>query len=74
MRVTETESEDGMLSVSLVLLEYDDSVYTHVVVQDSGALDLTGIPGWWTGIWGNIDYSNIANIIGNITIVDDPSR
>lgn len=72
MRVTETESEDGMLSVSLVLLEYDDSVYTHVVVQDSGALDLTGIPGWWTGIWGNIDYSNIANIIGNITIVDDP--
>ena len=72
MRVTETEAEDGMLSVSLVLLEYDDSVYTHVVVQDSGALDLTGIPGWWTGIWGNIDYSNIANIIGNITIVDDP--
>jgi hypothetical protein len=72
MRVTETESEDGMLSVSLVLLEYDESVYTHVVVQDSGALDLTGIPGWWTGIWGNIDYSNIANIIGNITIVDDP--
>ena len=73
MRVTETESEDGMLSVSLVLLEYDDSVYTHIVVQDSGALDLTGIPGWTTGIWGNIDYANIANIIsGNIIIVDDP--
>jgi hypothetical protein len=73
MRVTETEAEDGMLSVSLVLLEYDDGVYTHIVVQDSGALDLTGIPGWYTGIWGNVDYSNIANIIsGNIIIVDDP--
>jgi len=34
---------------------------------------LSGIPGWYTGIWGNIDYSNIANIIsGNIIIVDDP--
>jgi len=73
MRVSEQEAEDGMLSVKMVLLEYDDDIYTHIVAQDSGALDLTGIPGWWTGIWGNIDYSNIANIIsGNIIIVDDP--
>ena len=72
MRVTETEAQDGMLKVKLLLLEYADAVYTHIVVQDTGALDLTGIPGWTTGIWGNIDYSNIANVIGNITIVDDP--
>ncbi len=72
MRVTEKESESGMLSVSIQLLEYDASVYTHVVVQDTADLPPTGVPGWWTGIWGNIDYSNIANIIGNITIVDDP--
>ena len=72
MRVTETEAQDGMLKVKLLLLEYSDAVYTHIVVQDTGALDLTGIPGWTTGIWGNIDYANIANIIGNITIVDDP--
>lgn len=72
MRVSEQEAEDGMLSVKMVLLEYDDDIYTHIVAQDSGALDLTGIPGWWTGIWGNVDWSNISNIIGNITIVDDP--
>ena len=72
MRVTETEAQDGMLKVKLLLLEYADAVYTHIVVQDTGALDLTGIPGWTTGIWGNIDYSNISNVIGNITIVDDP--
>ena len=72
MRVTETEAQDGMLTVKLLLLEYADEVYTHIVVQDTGTLDLTGIPGWITGIWGNIDYSNIANVIGNITIVDDP--
>ena len=72
MRVTEREAQDGMLSVSLVLLEYDDAVYTHIVVADTGALDLTGIPGWITGIWGNVDYGNIANIVGNVTIVDDP--
>ena len=73
MRVSEKESEAGMLSVSLQLLEYDAGVYTHVVVQDTADLPATGIPGWFTGIWGNIDYSNIANIIsGNIIIVDDP--
>tara|TARA_R110002153_G_scaffold13914_1_gene51278 strand:+ start:1836 stop:4481 length:2646 start_codon:yes stop_codon:yes gene_type:complete len=72
MRVTEQEEQDGMLTVSLVLLEYADTVYTHIVVQASGTLDLTGIPGWWTGQWGNIDYANIGNVIGNVTIVDDP--
>ena len=73
MRVTEEEAEDGMLSVSVVLLEYDDSVYTHIVVSGTAELPPTGIPGWFTGIWGNVDYANIANIIqGNIIIVDDP--
>lgn len=73
MRVSEKESESGMLSVSLQLLEYDAGVYTHVVVQDTADLPATGIPGWTTGIWGNVDYANIANIIsGNIIIIDDP--
>jgi hypothetical protein len=73
MRVSEREAQDGMLTVKLVLLEYADEVYTHIVVADTGALDLTGIPGWVTGIWGNVDYGNIANIVsGNIIIVDDP--
>lgn len=73
MRVTEQESTEGMLSAKLVLLEYDDSVYTHANVQSRGESGISGIPGWWTGIWGNIDYSNIANIVGNVTIVDDPT-
>ncbi len=72
MRVAEIEGGQGMLRTKIVLLEYDDSVYAHNTVQSSSAIDLSGIPGWFTGIWGNIDYSNIANIIGNITIVDDP--
>jgi len=73
MRVTEIENGDAMLAVKLILLEYDDSVYTHNVITSDSATLPTGIPGWWTGIWGNVDYSNIANIInGNITIVDDP--
>ena len=72
MRVTEIENGDAMLAVKLILLEYNDSVYTHNVITSDSATLATGIPGWYTGIWGNIDYSNIANIIGNITIVDDP--
>ena len=60
MRVTEQEDPSGMLSVSLVLLEYDDSVYSHIDVTASSVLPPTGIPDWWTGIWGNIDYSNIC--------------
>ena len=74
MRVTEKEGGDGALSVAVVLLEYADSVYEHNVVQSDGAVNVSGIPGWWTGIWGNIDIGNIANIVnGNITIVDDPT-
>jgi len=73
MRVTEQESESGMLNCKLTLLEYNDSVYEHANVQTRGQPGPSGIPGWWTGIWGNIDYSNIANIVGNVTIVDDPT-
>ena len=73
MRVSEVEREDGVLRTKVLGLEYDDSVYTHTRELSDSALNLSGIPGWWTGIWGNVDYSNIANIIsGNITIVDDP--
>ena len=73
MRVSEIETQEGMLKTKVILMEYDDTVYTHNNIQSSSAIDLSGIPGWFTGIWGNVDYSNIANIIsGNITIVDDP--
>tara|TARA_R110001632_G_scaffold59286_1_gene144263 strand:- start:39 stop:2399 length:2361 start_codon:yes stop_codon:yes gene_type:complete len=73
MRVTEKEDEGGMLTASVVLLEYSDDVYAHTDVQSRGEAGVSGIPGWWTGIWGNVDYSNIANIVGNVTIVDDPT-
>ena len=72
MRTVEKEQTNSMLAVSVVLLEYSDDVYEHEVVQSQTPPGISLIPGWWTGIWGNIDYSNIANIIGNITIVDDP--
>ncbi|MDA7807338.1 phage tail protein [bacterium] len=72
MKVSEQEGETGYLSCAITAMEYADSIYAHNTVQSDGALDLSGIPGWWTGIWGNIDYGNIANIAGNITIVDDP--
>ena len=73
MRVTEVETADAMLGAKFTCIEYDDSIYTHTEYQSDGAVGLSLIPGWWTGIWGNVDYANIANIIsGNITIVDDP--
>ena len=72
MRTIEKEQPNSMLTVSVVLLEYSDDVYAHETVQSQTPPGLSLIPGWWTGIWGNIDYGNIANIIGNITIVDDP--
>ena len=73
MRVSEVEREDGVLRTKVLCLEYDDSVYTHTRELSDSALNLSGIPGWYTGIWGNVDYANIANIIsGNIIIVDDP--
>jgi hypothetical protein len=72
MRSVEQEGSDGMLSVNTILLEYADSVYEHSNVAMKGENILSGIPGWYTGIWGNVDYGNIANIAGNIVIVDDP--
>jgi hypothetical protein len=74
MRVTEKEQGDGTLTVNVILLEYSDDVYTHSVQQTQSEPGLSGLPGWYTGIWGNIDLSNIANIVnGNITLVDNPS-
>ena len=74
MQVSEKESESGSLTVLVALLEYADSVYEHNIIQTDGAVNVSGIPGWWTGIWGNIDIGNIANIVnGNVTIVDDPT-
>jgi hypothetical protein len=67
MRVTEKENESGMLTVEVVGLEYDDSVYTHEVVQATAEPGLPNIGNWWT----NIGNANIN--IGNIIIIDDPN-
>ena len=68
MRVTEKESENGMLSVNLVLLEYDDSVYTHETVRIGGDLPATGIPGIWTL------FANSLVTVGNITVADNQNN
>jgi len=66
IKLVETEETNSMLGVKISLLEYADDVYDHSVIQTDAAVNLSGIPGWWTGIWGN------ANIIipGNIIITD----
>jgi len=68
MRVTETEAEDGMLSVSLVLLEYDDSVYAHETVSMTGDLPATGIPGYI------VTFGNSLVAVGNITVADNQNN
>jgi hypothetical protein len=79
MRITEKERNDGMLVASVVLLEYNDSVYEHNVIQSATTPGIPGIPGWWTGIWGNANINIPGNIIitdpGNATanIVDPPT-
>lgn len=69
MRVTEVETADAMLGAKFTCIEYADSIYAHTSLQSDGAVGLSLIPGWWTN-YGNID---IANIIANINIVDNPA-
>ena len=66
MRVTESESTEGMLMANFILLEYSDDVYTHNTVQTGNGVVLPGILNWWT------NYNNSSINIGNIIIVDDP--
>ncbi len=66
MRTTEIEKPDGMLLCKVILMEYNDSVYTHNVVQTDSVVGIPNIPGWWT-LYGN---SNV--ILGN-TIITDPT-
>jgi len=69
IKLVETENDASMIGVKISLLEYSDDVYDHSVIQTDAAVNVSGIPGWWTGIWGN---ANI-NIPGNI-IVTDPAN
>jgi len=69
MRVTEVETQDAMLGAKFTCIEYDDSIYTHTVLQSDGAVGVSGIPNWWN-IWGGI--GNIP-IIGDISITDPTS-
>jgi len=65
MRTVEIEDSDGMLSVDVTLLEYDDSVYTHTVENSDTPPGNTEISNWWM-------FNNNANItIGNITVADN---
>lgn len=68
MRVTEKESQEGMLSVNVVLLEYDDSVYTHITATDTSDLPITGIPGYWN------TFGNSVVTVGNITVADNQNN
>ena len=68
MRVTEKESQTGMLSVKLVLLEYDDSVYAHETVALTGDLPATGIPGYWN------TFGNSVVAVGNIIVADNQNN
>jgi Putative phage tail protein len=65
MRTVEVEDPDGMLSVDLTLLEYDDTVYDHTVENSDTPPGTMMIPNWWV-------FNNNANItVGNITVADN---
>ncbi len=65
--MTEVETADAMLGAKFTCIEYDDSIYAHTVLQSDGAVGVSGIPGWWTGIWGG---TASIPIIGDIVITD----
>lgn len=67
MRTTEVEDADGMITVKLVLLEYDEDVYGDLLTQEDLPGPVTGITNWW------VTNSNAVLTIGNITIVNDPT-
>ena len=69
MRVTEIETSDAMLGAKVMLLEYSDDIYTHDTIQSDGTVGLPNINNWWIN-WGNLD---IANLIANINVVDNPA-
>ncbi len=67
MRTTEFEDPEGMITVKLVLLEYDADVYGDLLTQEDLPGPVTGITNWW------VTNSNAVLTIGNITIVNDPT-
>ncbi len=74
MRVTEMESVEGMLTVKVSALEYNDDVYEHNVIQSLSGAGASGIPGYYID-WGNanIDFGNIIFVgdgDGNADIID----
>ena len=65
MRVTELESVEGMLSVKVSALEYNDTVYDHNVIQSLSGAGVSGIPGYY------IDWGNATIDLGNVIFVGD---
>lgn len=66
MRTTEVEDTDGMLSVNLILLEYDEYIYEDIEYSSDAPVDTSGISNW---VFIN---SNAEPIIGNVTVSDNP--
>ena len=67
MRLTEVEDDEGMLTVKVLLLEYDDDVYGDLLTNEDLPQDGPGISNWW------VLNSNASVNLGNITIVNDPT-
>ena len=66
MQVTEQQGQDGMLTVNVIGLEYNASVYAHGVETNLGAVGNSLIDGWW------IANGNTIPIFGNVIVNDNP--
>jgi hypothetical protein len=66
MRTVEEEDADGVLTVRIMLLEYDDDIYGDLITQEDLPPAVTGITNWWA------INSNAVLTLGNITVVNDP--
>ena len=66
MQTKEVETVESMLYNELVLLEYDDSIYTWTTESPSANINPSGIPGFF-----NLNTLN-SPVIGNVYIVDNP--
>lgn len=66
MRLIEQENEEGVITVKVLLLEYDDDVYGDLLTQEDLPAGNTRINNWW------VENSNASLTLGNILIVRDP--
>jgi len=67
MRLVESEDSEGILTVKVLMLEYDDDVYGDLLTQEDLPVANTRITNWW------VENSNAVLTIGNVIIVNDPA-